>query len=259
MSSTTTQIQLLPRAFVPLPLGAIRPAGWLRRQLRIQADGLSGHLDEFWPDIARQRLDRRQRRGLGARALLARRRRAAGLPAGRRAAEGARSQRWMDYILSASSRRLARARAGRRPALSSTTTPGRSSSAQGADAVPGSHRRRAGHPGHDAVLAPARRAAGRAAALRLGQVPLGRPGAQRPLALRAHRRGLAAGPGRASCAPGLSTGRRTSQTSGTPTSTDRAECAAGHARRQQRHGGQGARRLVAPVAATRPTARPSTT
>ncbi len=39
-------------AFRPLPLGAIRPAGWLLRQLRIQADGLSGHLDEFWPDVA---------------------------------------------------------------------------------------------------------------------------------------------------------------------------------------------------------------
>lgn len=43
---------LLPRAFQPLPLGAIRPVGWLLRQLREQADGLSGHLDEFWPDIA---------------------------------------------------------------------------------------------------------------------------------------------------------------------------------------------------------------
>ena len=39
-------------AFRPLPLGAIRPAGWLQRQLRIQADGLTGHLDEFWPDVA---------------------------------------------------------------------------------------------------------------------------------------------------------------------------------------------------------------
>lgn len=38
-------------AFTPLPLGAIRPTGWLRRQLRIQADGLTGHLDEFWPDV----------------------------------------------------------------------------------------------------------------------------------------------------------------------------------------------------------------
>ncbi|MGH9411679.1 MAG: hypothetical protein ACRD1V_19765 [Vicinamibacterales bacterium] len=39
-------------AFSPLPLGAIRPAGWLARQLRLQADGLTGHLDEFWPDVA---------------------------------------------------------------------------------------------------------------------------------------------------------------------------------------------------------------
>lgn len=39
-------------AFQPLPLGAIRPRGWLQRQLRLQADGLSGHLDEFWPDVS---------------------------------------------------------------------------------------------------------------------------------------------------------------------------------------------------------------
>jgi hypothetical protein len=38
-------------AFRPLPLGAIRPRGWLERQLRLQASGLSGHLDEFWPDV----------------------------------------------------------------------------------------------------------------------------------------------------------------------------------------------------------------
>jgi DUF1680 family protein len=36
----------------PLPLGAIKPAGWLKRQLEIQANGLSGYLDEFWPDVA---------------------------------------------------------------------------------------------------------------------------------------------------------------------------------------------------------------
>lgn len=44
--------RLRPLALTPLPLGRIRPTGWLRRQLRIQADGLSGHLDEFWPDVA---------------------------------------------------------------------------------------------------------------------------------------------------------------------------------------------------------------
>ncbi len=48
---TTTNSKLLPLAFQPLPLGAIRPQGWLLNQLRIQANGLSGHLDEFWPDI----------------------------------------------------------------------------------------------------------------------------------------------------------------------------------------------------------------
>ena len=44
-------VKLTPSAFTPLPLGEIKPVGWLRRQLRIQADGLSGHLDEFWPDV----------------------------------------------------------------------------------------------------------------------------------------------------------------------------------------------------------------
>ncbi len=38
-------------ALEPLSLGTIRPTGWLKDQLRIQAEGLSGHLDEFWPDI----------------------------------------------------------------------------------------------------------------------------------------------------------------------------------------------------------------
>ena len=42
---------LTPGAFSSLPLGSIRPAGWLRQQLRIQASGLSGHLDETWPDV----------------------------------------------------------------------------------------------------------------------------------------------------------------------------------------------------------------
>ena len=44
-------MKLAPTALLPLPLGQIRPTGWLYRQLRIQADGLSGHLDEFWPDV----------------------------------------------------------------------------------------------------------------------------------------------------------------------------------------------------------------
>ncbi len=45
MNLTQTRLQALE-------LGAIQPTGWLRAQLKIQATGLSGHLDEFWKDIA---------------------------------------------------------------------------------------------------------------------------------------------------------------------------------------------------------------
>ena len=45
MNLTQTRLQALE-------LGAIQPTGWLRAQLKIQAAGLSGHLDEFWNDVA---------------------------------------------------------------------------------------------------------------------------------------------------------------------------------------------------------------
>jgi hypothetical protein len=42
---------LVKTPYALLPLGSVKPAGWLERQLRIQADGLTGHLEEFWPDL----------------------------------------------------------------------------------------------------------------------------------------------------------------------------------------------------------------
>ncbi|MBN1508241.1 MAG: glycoside hydrolase family 127 protein [Sedimentisphaerales bacterium] len=38
---------LAPSPLIKLPVGAIRPEGWLRRQLELQAEGFSGHLTEI--------------------------------------------------------------------------------------------------------------------------------------------------------------------------------------------------------------------
>ena len=38
-------------AFETLPLGDIKPKGWLFKQLRLQADGQTGHLEELWSDV----------------------------------------------------------------------------------------------------------------------------------------------------------------------------------------------------------------
>lgn len=45
---------LFAATFRALPVGAVRPQGWLLDQLRIQANGLTGHLDEFWPYVSRE-------------------------------------------------------------------------------------------------------------------------------------------------------------------------------------------------------------
>lgn len=39
------------RSARPLPPGRIRARGWLERQLRLQAEGLTGRLPEVWPDV----------------------------------------------------------------------------------------------------------------------------------------------------------------------------------------------------------------
>lgn len=50
-SQPSAPASVLPRALTPLPLGRLRPTGWLRDRLDRQVSGMGGTLDEFWPDV----------------------------------------------------------------------------------------------------------------------------------------------------------------------------------------------------------------
>lgn len=53
--SALTASAVEPITFVPLKPGAVKPAGWLREQLRLQAEGLTGHAEELYDDIGPRR------------------------------------------------------------------------------------------------------------------------------------------------------------------------------------------------------------
>lgn len=42
---------LREKAYTPYTAKEIRPEGWLRQQLQLEADGLVGNLDKIWPDV----------------------------------------------------------------------------------------------------------------------------------------------------------------------------------------------------------------
>ncbi|MFD2936247.1 beta-L-arabinofuranosidase domain-containing protein [Spirosoma flavum] len=48
---TNSRAPLAPQKYSELPLGAIKPNGWLHHQLEVMRDGATGHLDEFYPKI----------------------------------------------------------------------------------------------------------------------------------------------------------------------------------------------------------------
>ena len=53
LPTTVAAGALAPLEYAPLPVGAVTPRGWLLSQLSLQAQGLSGHLAQFWPDVSK--------------------------------------------------------------------------------------------------------------------------------------------------------------------------------------------------------------
>ena len=46
---------LVAKPFLNLPLGAIKPQGWLQDQLVRMKNGMTGHLDEIYPEVVGSR------------------------------------------------------------------------------------------------------------------------------------------------------------------------------------------------------------
>ena len=51
LAAACSAAALRPCAFNVLPVGSVRPEGWLRTPLELQRDGITGHAEELYDDI----------------------------------------------------------------------------------------------------------------------------------------------------------------------------------------------------------------
>ena len=52
---TQNRAPLIEKPYLELPLGAIKPQGWLKEQLVRMKTGMTGHLDEIYPEVLGKR------------------------------------------------------------------------------------------------------------------------------------------------------------------------------------------------------------
>jgi hypothetical protein len=62
---TANRAPLAASRLIELPFGAVKPAGWLRRQLQLQADGFHGHLTEISGFLKKEKNAWLDRQGVG--------------------------------------------------------------------------------------------------------------------------------------------------------------------------------------------------
>jgi len=46
---------LRAKQFLELPLGSVKPEGWILQQLQLMKTGMTGHLDEWYPSVVGER------------------------------------------------------------------------------------------------------------------------------------------------------------------------------------------------------------
>ena len=46
---------LVPKRYIELPLGTVKPEGWLLGQLELMKEGMTGHLDTWYPEVVGDR------------------------------------------------------------------------------------------------------------------------------------------------------------------------------------------------------------